>query len=149
MANSGLFGVDLNTYLDRWAALTIEKWQEQLASKNIGVSFELKRSFEKHIQATGEDAARIALKFKMYGRFLDMGVGRGLRANERASNNFNRAGRRLGANVRVVGRRPKRWLNKTAARETYRLSELLNSRATQTIIENFNNTNNITVNLHG
>ncbi|MNL30680.1 hypothetical protein D3C87_1524310 [compost metagenome] len=78
-----------------------------------------------------------------------MGVGRGLKANERAHNNINRDGQRLGANVDSYGRRPKKWLNKIAAHQTYRLSELLNNKSSETLINNFNNTNNINIQLHG
>lgn len=150
MAQDVLFhGIDLKSYLDRWAKLTIEKWQEQLTAQNIGVSFELKRSFENEVRTSAQGAAEIALKFRMYGRFRDMGVGRGLKANERASNSANRSGRRAGANVSAYGHRPKKWLNKIAAHQTYRLSELLNNRATETLINNFNNTNNINIQLNG
>lgn len=150
MAENPLYyGIDLKSYIDRWAKITIDHWQDTLTAQNIGVSFELKRSFQKEVITHGEHSADIALKFAMYGRFRDMGVGRGLKANERRNNNIDRSGQRVGANVNAYGYRPKKWLNKIAARQTFRLSELLSRKASESLINNFNTTNNINVQLHG
>jgi len=64
--------------LEKWAQLTIEKWQYNLVQKNLIYSGDLLRSFEYTVagEANG-NTALISFAFNYYFRMLEMGVGRG------------------------------------------------------------------------
>lgn len=112
--------------VDDWAKYTIIEFQNQLKKKKIGVTGELFRSFKKQLQMNGGDVGAVMVKFLMYGRFRDMGVGYGMKAYERKTNKANLiAAKRYGANVSYSSRQPKRWYNKTKTSQTFRLQELL------------------------
>ena len=151
MAQNTLFErINIRGYVDGWARVTIELWKKQLRKKRIGITKELENSFQKELKLKGTELAEVVIKFKMYGRFLDMGVGKGISANERGSNRQNRnASRAYGARVSFSSRRDKRWLNKIKTAQSYRLSELLAQRSSETVIQDFNNTNNVTVQING
>lgn len=96
--------------LERWAKITIEKWQFNLVQKKLVYSGDLLRSFEHavHSDANG-DYALISFAFKYYFRMLDMGVHKG--------KDF--------VSSQISGKaRPKVFL-RTFYSELYRLSELV------------------------
>lgn len=151
MAQNNLFDqINIRGYVDGWARITIELWKKELRKKRIGITKELENSFKSEIKRKGTEIAEVVLKFKMYGRFVDMGVGNGIKAFERGSNAGNRRdARRYGANVQFVNRQNKRWLNKIKTSQSYRLAELLSLKGSQAVIQNFNNTNNVTIRING
>ncbi|RZJ83479.1 MAG: hypothetical protein EOO20_22710 [Chryseobacterium sp.] len=145
MAQSNLFEqIRIKNLLDGWQKFTIQKWQEQLRKKGIGVTDTLYNSFEKAVRAQSGEKVESIMKFLMYGRFRDMNVGRGLKAYERGTNNYARnAERRYGVRSPHVDRVQKRWLNKVNAAQTYRLSEIIGIRGAQSLITSFNQANNL------
>jgi len=65
--------------LEKWAQITIEKWQWNLVSKNLVYSGELLRSFTYQVYAdAGGDSTMISFAFNYYLKMLDMGVGKGV-----------------------------------------------------------------------
>lgn len=120
-----------------WAKFTIEKWKTAIKGKGIGVTQSLINSFNQELQMAGDDVKVVVIRFNFYGRFRDMGVGKGLKAYERGSNKKNLiAAKRYGANVSYVGRQPKKWYNKIKTAETYRLGELLATAEGKQLIQN-------------
>jgi len=112
--------------VEGWAHYAIVAFQEALDKKKIGVTRQLYNSFKRQLQGSGGDVQAVILKFFMYGRFRDMGVGRGMKAYERASNKANLiAAKRYGADVPHSRRQPKRWYSKTRWAQQLRLGELL------------------------
>ncbi|HWK58747.1 MAG TPA: hypothetical protein VNQ80_15495 [Parapedobacter sp.] len=112
--------------VDGWARIAIVEFQKSIEKKRIGVTRQLYNSFKKQLVAGGGDVKGVLLKFLMYGRFRDMGVGRGMKAWERATNKANLiAAKRYGADVPYSRRMAKRWYSKTKWAETLRLGELL------------------------
>ncbi len=69
---------------------------------------------------TGSDT--LTIQFLMYGRMVDMGVGRGV------SVNYALVRRRFGARKTGITRRPKRWYSKRKRSEELRLGEILQER---------------------
>ncbi|HEX8607486.1 MAG TPA: hypothetical protein VF679_02470 [Pedobacter sp.] len=134
--------INLRGKLDQWAKFTIEKFQKSLRKQGIGITDDLYKSFEKKITVDRDDMVALMIKFNFYGRLRDMGVGRGINAYERASNNSNRQGSRSGAKVSYVNRRPKKWYNKTKTAQLYRLREILSEdigrETTAHIVDAFN-----------
>jgi len=104
----------IDQVINNWAIITVDKFQEALVRMDVGeVDGTLMRSFKTEVQAKGGDAFAVIIRFLNYGRFVDMGVGRG---------------QPLGfKNVQLIGgnrygktnnkRQPKKWYSKTKTRE--------------------------------
>lgn len=70
--------------LRRWAEVVLDIWEERMVSLNIMDSMALARSFAFHIQSSsGGDIERIEFAYNYYGVMVDMGVGRGVRLEDR------------------------------------------------------------------
>lgn len=122
--------------VDDWALIAIERFQQSLKKKKIGVTGELFDSFKRQLLLTGGDVGAVIIKFLLYGRFRDMGVGNGVKAYERKTNKANLiAAKRYGADVSYTSRQPKRWYNKIRIAQTYKLQELLISEMGENIRE--------------
>lgn len=112
--------------VDEWARIAILEFQKSLDKKKIGVTGKLFNSFKRALEMSGGDVQATIIKFLMYGRFRDMGVGSGVKAYERKTNKANLiAAKRYGANVSYSRRQPKKWYNKPKYAQTMRLQELL------------------------
>ena len=99
--------------LKRWAQITVEKWEYNVASKNLIYSGELLNSFTIQIsQDAGGDLALITFAFQYYIRMLDLGVGKGVSIDE----------------VRSSKRRKYNVYNRTFYAEFRRLVELLTEK---------------------
>lgn len=85
-------------------------------TKNLYNSF--RRSYRAGL--SGKDT--LTLEFLLYGRFVDMGVGRDQTVN------YTQVRRRYGAKKHNINRRPKRWYSKRKRAEEIRLNEILRER---------------------
>lgn len=123
--------------IDEWAAIAIERLQKELRKKKIGITDNLYRSFEKEVQKSGGNLQAVFIRFAMYGRFRDMGVGNGMKAFERKSNKANLVGaKQYGADVSFSRRQPKRWFNKTKMSQIYKLREILAKSMGDSVVTN-------------
>lgn len=138
MAGNTLFEqMEIYGFASGWAKVTIEVWQKELKKRKIGITDELYNSFKSEVQKSQSELIAILLKFKLYGVFRDMGVGRGLKAYERLTNKANAtAVKQYGSDLRYNKRTPKRWLNKKKMGQIYRLRELLAERMNTVVSEN-------------
>lgn len=95
-----------------WAQTVIRIWQEKIERMHVWHTGALADSFLQHVinHANGS-LPRIEFFFLYYGRFPDMGVGRGTKLQ---SNNHNRS--------------RKRWYSTTAYAEYMKVSEYINQR---------------------
>lgn len=122
--------------VDDWALIAIDRFQQSLKKRKIGITGELFNSFKRQLLLSGGDVGAVIIKFLMYGRFRDMGVGNGVKAYERQTNKANLiAAKRYGADVSYTSRQPKRWYNKVRMAQTYKLQELLSSEMGDNIRE--------------
>ena len=107
---------------DKWAFFTIKVWKEKLWKyKILGKS--LRSSFKSKISADPDgNVISIEFGFKYTGRFVDMGVGRGVRISDVRENKTSRylEGKMLG-NRRVA----KKWYGKTFYHEVATLREIM------------------------
>jgi hypothetical protein len=96
--------------VERWADIVIERWERKIERLKIGHSGKLSESFYHHVktQANG-DPEFIVFTFEYYGKFVDMGVGRGVKI----------------ADVESSNRRPKSWYSKTFFSQLEKLKEIL------------------------
>lgn len=118
---------DLNLTLQAWADIVIQIWLDKIEKLRIYYTYQLADSFVNHIisHANG-DVRRIEFAFNYYGKFVDMGVGRGV-SLEDVQDPGNR-------------RRPKPWYSKTFFSEVQKLrylfAEKYARKAVIAIIEN-------------
>ena len=107
---------------EAWAKITIIKWKKKLASNRIGDTGSLLQSFKFNILASAQgNVLKITLLFAYYGRFVDMGVGRGVKIGDVKE---SATSRRLSGKMLGNIRRPKKWYSKTFHAEVMKLSEI-------------------------
>ena len=62
-----------------WAEIVIDRWRKRMEALDVGETGALLKSFEAQVTADSKgDPAKIVFAFLYYGRFPDMGVGRGI-----------------------------------------------------------------------
>ncbi len=108
-----------------WAKFAAEKLIKALGKHKIGKSGDLQRSIYSQIQANGGDAYKALFKYLQYGRFVDMGTGRGFARGARGTDAFSLSRNQNGTIKAQVNRKPKPWYSKTMYREIKILSEKL------------------------
>ena len=79
---------DLNTPLDLkldtdelfswWAKYTVDRLHDALNTIGVDISGPLFKSIFNELERSGGDVSKVVTKFLAYGRFVDMGVGRGV-----------------------------------------------------------------------
>ncbi len=95
---------------ERWAEIVIERWQARMAALDVGDTGELLRSFHAQVQRdAGGDPAKVTFAFLYYGRFPDMGVGRGITLSD----------------VPAPGRPVKPWYSQVFLGEVVKLGRML------------------------
>lgn len=99
--------------VEEWARIVIERWENRITTLNIKQTGQLLKSFTHFIntQANG-DPKRITFAFEYYGKFVDMGVGKGTTINQVGSTN----------------RKPKPWYSKIFWSQFMKLTELLKDK---------------------
>lgn len=109
-----------------WAKVTITAWRENIVKMKIGNTQDLYNSFVEHVinQANG-DKIKIEFAFKYYGKFVDMGVGKGVKIGDVKENSTSR---RLEGKMTGNRRRAKKWYTKELRHQVLRLEELLSEK---------------------
>lgn len=96
--------------IQMWADRVIGIWVEKCYQMKLHFSYQLIESFRHEmITASGGDIAKVVFAFNYYGKFADMGVGKGVTISERSSSN----------------RTPKPWLSQTFLLEVRKLGHIL------------------------
>lgn len=106
-----------------WADITIKIWRQKLVKQGSLRTNHLWQSFIRQVvEQSNGDIAKINFAFKYYGKFVDMGVGRGTKIGDVRDNSSSRKiiGKMLGNR-----RKPKKWYSKTLAHEVMRLTEIM------------------------
>lgn len=112
---------------DAWAEFTIEKWQDKIRKLGVIDQHDLIDSFEHEVVANaGGDISRIEFAFLYYGKFSDMGVGKGVKLDDVGSD--------------YTSRRPRQWYSPVFYSQYKRLVEILAQKyarkAALAIVEN-------------
>lgn len=122
--------INLKTVVGKWLQFTQERFQKDLETKVYGRkrsnrkrplrrSHRLKSDWQRSMTMIGNnDVGSASMSFLMYGRFVDMGVGKG---TDYATSQYQK----VRANGEKRTRRPARWYAKRKGHETHRLRELL------------------------
>lgn len=119
--------LNLNITVQAWADIVITIWLNKIEQLKIQYTYQLADSFANHVisHANG-NVQRIEFAFNYYGKFVDMGVGRGVTLEE-VNNPDNR-------------RKPKPWYGRTFYAEVQKLGRLMAEKYAHkgalTIVEN-------------
>lgn len=101
---------NLNLTVEAWADIVIERWETKIARLKIGHTGQLVKSFEHHVHTQANGIPELIIfAFEYYGKFVDMGVGRGVTVED----------------VSFSSRRPKPWYSKVFYSQLEKLKEIL------------------------
>lgn len=117
---------ELADTLTEWARWTIWALQGQIAKKKIKGSGALMRSFT-HKVTYGADGmpTRITIGFYYHGKFVDMGVGKGVKISDVKGNAEKWRAKATDERKGVAHRRPKKWYSKEMYYQYQRAAEIL------------------------
>ena len=98
-----------------WADIVLKIWEDKLTKLKVNTSYSLINSLMFHVvTAANGDPVMINFFFNYYGRFVDMGVGKGMPANGRGAVEFKR--------------KAKPWYNRAFYSQVMKLSELYSKK---------------------
>jgi hypothetical protein len=104
--------MDQTQTIQAWADYVIERWQLEIARLGINSSGQLLRSFTSTITTqSGGNVDKIIFAYEYYGKFVDMGVGNGVKIGNPTSS-----------------RAPKPWYNKVFYGQVKRLAEIMQEK---------------------
>ncbi len=111
-----------------WTRYTTISFAKSLHKLNVGKTLELRKSLGNyHVQGNVDDVEKVVWEFLKYGRFRDMGVGKGQRLGDVKGNQT------IYRETGVKGRVPKKWYSKTIYGESNKLAQLLNQHYSKNI----------------
>ena len=114
-----------------WAKITVKVWRSNLVKLKAVRSNRLWQSFVADVISKADgDPVKVKFAFLYYGKFVDMGVGRGTKIGGVKENTTSR---RLNGKMLGNRRKPRKWYNKALTHESYRLAELLGQSYASTI----------------
>lgn len=109
------YGGERADIIREWARITIKIWHDKIKALNIIDTHELLNSFTHHVIVNAQgSAAKIEFAFNYYGKFVDMGVGKGVTLNE--------------AGGAGLSRQPKPWFSSVFMLEVKKLGNMLAER---------------------
>lgn len=119
--------LNVNLTVQAWADIVIQIWLDKIERLKIQYSYQLADSFANHvISHSNGDVQRIEFAFNYYGKFVDMGVGKGVTLEDVSSSGTTR--------------KPKPWYSRTFYAEVQKLGRLMAEKYARkgvlTIIEN-------------
>lgn len=135
---------DLRDYLYGWTNMMITIWQERQIMLNVRDTGELYDSFTQSlIMQSGGDQAKISFGFKMYGFYVNAGVGREVSVGNSGDlldvSHFN-----VKRKVWELARKPKPWFDKGWYKSIYVIrrdvGKLYGDKAAKGIVFFLNNT---------
>ena len=121
--------------VEAWLGFTLQNLREQISKLKIKDTGHLLASIHGAlIGSAGDDVERLSVAYAMYGKFVDMGVGRGMGAGVRKSNDAYTRIRDEKGQLYRHSRKARPWSSKEMGRQTFRLSTLLSEYYGDTMI---------------
>ena len=108
-----------------WAERTEQILKEQFAKRKINQD-ELQRSIRFRVYQQSASLIGVDLHFLGYGRFVDMGVGRGAKQS-------------LEGSRKLKGRKPKKWYSRPFYSRLYALNSIVMAELAETAIKEIKN----------
>lgn len=129
-----------NALIQEWLDVIESSFKTSIDKLHIGVTGTLRNSIIHNIiKSSDGNVGTIELKFKFYGRFIDMGVGRGVPVGSRKTKADFLDFRNDKGQLHFYNRKRKNWYSTNKTREIHRLRELLAEQFGKNIIYNFEN----------
>lgn len=123
---------ELQFTLQQWMNITIAELRKSLIEKRVReYSGDLYRSFKGQVYYGGDGMPnKVSIGFMFHGRFIDMGVGRGVKMENVKTNlqewrALTKGERAAGRKAGQEPRKPKKWYSPTIYREYQRAAEIL------------------------
>jgi hypothetical protein len=108
-----------------WLEFTIKSFVENMRKLRIKDTGALMASFKKQVIAGADGRLQLELSYALYGKFIDMGVGRGMgQGVKKGDDGFDRI-RNSRGQLRRHERKARKWYSKELAYQTKRLAELM------------------------
>lgn len=109
---------------EKWTDVTVQRFKKELKRLKVNDSFNLTNSIKATPKTTGETGLTINFTYSLYGKYVDMGVGRGVAVGTRRTQAFARTRRPDGKLLRYK-RRPRKWYSKTIGKEQVILGSIM------------------------
>lgn len=136
MAKPGV--VDINATVAAWADIVIKIWQEKITELQVYDKGYLEDSLMQDLmRSAGQDIEKVEFSFKLYGIFVDMGVGK-----ELAVGNTGYVDVMGSEGMRGTARRAKPWYSKKFYNQIMKLREILMERYSKSVAYTMLNTFN-------
>jgi len=111
-------------FFSKWAEYTVSRLHEALDKFRRPVwTDRLYNSLNTELIKANGDVDAVILKFMQYGRFVDMGVGRGVPIGAAGSGIFS-AARHENGQLKTYRRKPEKWFSKTYYAEVQKIKDL-------------------------
>jgi len=127
--------VNIAITVEAWKDILLERLVENIIKQRILNTWSLHDSIFAKVIGGGETVEAVALQYLFYGKFVEMGVGKGVTLTNRTDMQKDFA-----QGFEGTSRRPRKWASKTIYSQTLKLKDLLATKYTQkaalTIIEN-------------
>ncbi|MGI4862998.1 MAG: hypothetical protein ACRYFZ_03690 [Janthinobacterium lividum] len=109
----------------KWLDITITRFIENMRKLRIQDTGALMASFQKQVVGSAEGRLQLRLSYALYGKFVDMGVGRGMGAGvTKKDDGYDRIRKNRGQ-LRRYARKKRNWYASEMGYQTKRLSELM------------------------
>jgi hypothetical protein len=120
--------------LEKWLEFTLDDLRENLRKLKINDTGHLLASVEGHlVAAAGGDVDKLLIAYAAYGKFVDMGVGRGMMAGTRKRDSDYARIRDERGRLYQHSRKPRPFASRVIGKQTFRLSVLLSDYYGETI----------------
>ena len=120
--------------VEKWLEYTLDDLRENIRKLKINDTGHLLASVEGHlVAAAGGDVTKLSIAYAAYGKFVDMGVGRGMGAGIRKRDSDYARIRDERGQLHKFSRRPRPFASKVIGKQSFRLSVLLSDYFGNTI----------------
>jgi hypothetical protein len=109
----------------KWLDITIGRFIENMRKLRIQDTGALMASFKQQVVGSAEGRLQMNLSYALYGKFVDMGVGRGMGAGIKKNDDGYDRIRKTRGQLRRHTRKPRNWYSRELSYQTKRLSELM------------------------
>jgi hypothetical protein len=109
----------------KWLDITITRFIDNMRRLRIQDTGALMASFKQQVVGSAEGRLQLTLSYALYGKFVDMGVGRGMGAGvKKGDDGYDRI-RKTRGQLRRHARQPRNWYSREMGYQTKRLAELM------------------------
>lgn len=123
------FGFQLTVTVQQWAKITIAELRKQIVAKKAYKTGDLYKSFRYEIYKDSNGVpTRVTIGFDMHGRFIDMGVGGGIRIENQKVNREKWNSMTYAAKEGKKRRKPIKWYSPEMYHQYQRMAEILTGK---------------------